>query len=100
MAQAIDGMPDVPQILVCHQPPFNTLNDRLYDGRQVGSKSVRAYIEEHQPLICFTGHIHEAIGIDTIGITQTCNPGPVWKGYATTEIVEEQVKRLEVHTCL
>ena len=97
MAQAVDGIPDVPQILVCHQPPINTLNDRLYDGRQVGSKSVRAYIEEHQPLICFTGHIHEAVGIDTIGITQICNPGPVWKGYATAEIIDGAVKSLETH---
>jgi uncharacterized protein len=97
MTQAVDGIPDVPQILVCHQPPINTLNDRLYDGRQVGSTSVRAYIETHQPMVCFTGHIHEAVGIDTIGITQTCNPGPVWTGYATTEIIDGQVNSLEVH---
>jgi len=97
ISQAIDGIPDVPQILVCHQPPINTLNDRLYDGRQVGSKSVRAYIEQYQPLICFTGHIHEAIGIDHIGVTQTCNPGPVWKGYATAEIIDGTIKTLEIN---
>lgn len=87
---------DVPQIFVCHQPPLNTLNDRLYDGRQVGSQSVRDYIEKHQPLICFTGHIHEAIGIDTIGATRICNPGPVWKGYAYAEIVDGEVITLEI----
>ena len=101
LAQAVDGLPDdVPQVLVSHQPPLNTLNDRLYDGRQVGSKSVRTYIEKHQPLICFTGHIHEAVGIDSIGITQICNPGPVWKGYASAELSEGQVKTLEIHPCI
>ncbi len=99
--RAIDGLADdIPQILVSHQPPLNTLNDRLYDDRQVGSKSIRAYIEKYQPLICFTGHIHEAVGIDRIGITQTCNPGPVWKGYATAEVIDRQLKTLEVHPCL
>lgn len=98
MGQAHDGLDNIPQILICHQPPINTLNDRLYDGRQVGSKSVRDYIEKHQPLICFTGHIHEAIGIDTIGKTKVCNPGPVWKGYATAEIVDGEVKVLEIHS--
>ena len=97
MKQAIVGLPDVPQVLVCHQPPLNTLNDRLYDGRQVGSQAVRNYIEAHQPLICFTGHIHEAVGIDTIGETQICNPGAVWKGYAYAEIIGGAVKVLEIH---
>ena len=88
---------DLPQVFVSHQPPLNTLNDRLYDGRQVGSQSIRDYIETYQPLICFTGHIHEAVGIDTIGSTQICNPGAVWKGYATAEIVAGQVKSLNIH---
>lgn len=87
---------DMPQVLVCHQPPINTLNDRLYDGRQVGSQAVRDYIEQQRPLICFTGHIHEAIGVDNIGNTKTCNPGPVWKGYATAEIVDGKLVQLEV----
>ena len=98
LTQSVAGLgDDIPQILVSHQPPLNTLNDRLYDGRQVGSKSIRAYIEKHQPLICFTGHIHEAVGIDTIGISKTCNPGPVWKGYATADIINGQVNTLELH---
>jgi len=98
MSNTVNGLGDTPQILVCHQPPINTLNDKLYDGRQVGSKAVRAYIEKHQPLICFTGHIHEASGIDTIGKTKICNPGPVWKGYATAEIVDGEVIELEIHS--
>lgn len=101
LATAIDGLnPDIPQILVSHQPPYGTLNDKLYDGRQVGSHAVRAYIDKHQPLICFTGHIHEAIGIDTIGQTQVCNPGPVWKGYATSEIINGELLHLDIQSII
>jgi uncharacterized protein len=51
---------DCIKILVSHQPPFNTLNDK-YD---TGSRAVRTFIEQYQPAVCFTGHIHEAQGID------------------------------------
>jgi len=98
LAELGNHVPDLPQVFVCHQPPMNTLNDRLYDGRQVGSPAVRDYIETHQPLVCFTGHIHEAIGIDTIGTTQVCNPGPVWRGYASLEILHGEVASLDIHT--
>ncbi len=99
LVSAVEGLnPEIPQVLVSHQPPHGTLNDRLYDGRQVGSHAVRAYIEKHQPLICFTGHIHEAIGIDTIGQTQVCNPGPVWRGYTIADIITDTVQSLEIHS--
>jgi hypothetical protein len=58
---------------------------------------VRTYIETRQPLICFTGHIHEAKGIDRIGRTQIINPGPLWKGgYAYAEVEGGQIKTLEI----
>ncbi len=34
-------------------------------GRHVGSAAVRRFIERHRPLACFTGHIHEAAGMDS-----------------------------------
>ncbi len=46
-------------ILVSHQPPLDTVCDQLADGTHVGSQAVRAFIEERQPLLCLTGHIHE-----------------------------------------
>lgn len=92
-----DSLPDLPQVFVCHQPPINTINDRLYDGRQVGSPAVRSYIKKYNPLVCFTGHIHEAIGVDSINTTQICNPGPVWKGYASLEIIDGAVQSLDIH---
>ena len=89
--------PTMPQVLICHQPPFETRIDRLPQGTHVGSQSVRTYIETRQPLICFTGHIHEAKGIDRIGRTQIINPGPLWKGgYAYAEVEGGQIKTLEI----
>jgi Icc-related predicted phosphoesterase len=81
------GSGDIPFILMSHQPPKNTINDRVALNIHVGSEAVRHFIEQHQPLVCFTGHIHEGIGIDTIGSTKIINPGPLHKGgYAYSEI--------------
>ncbi len=90
-------LPAMPQVFVCHQPPYHTALDRIRLGRHVGSKAVRAYIEQHQPLVCFTGHIHEAIGVDTIGQTQIVNPGRLGSGgVAYAEIAEGRLVDLEI----
>jgi Icc-related predicted phosphoesterase len=82
---------DKPIILVCHQPPFKTKNDRIINGIHVGSKIIRRFIENYQPIICLTGHIHEGKGIDSIGKCQIINPGPYKNGhYATIEFTGEQ----------
>jgi hypothetical protein len=67
-------------ILVSHQPPLKTRLDRVMKVKHVGSKSVRAFIEQYQPLFCLTGHIHESRGIDTIDKTTLVNPGPFKEG--------------------
>ncbi len=78
---------DIPVVLVSHQPPFQTACDILNTGMYVGSKSVRQFIEETQPIVCFTGHIHEASAIDKIGGTHIINPGPFFTGnYAYLKI--------------
>ncbi len=90
----------LPKILVCHQPPFQTKVDKAWVGLHIGSKEVCAFIEETQPLLCFSGHVHEAAGIDQIGDTQVINPGPIWKGgYAYAEIVDQQIVALEIRRC-
>ncbi len=68
-------------IMVIHDPPYNTLIDQAYQlskdfkpmirggeflRTHVGSKSVRALIEEYSPLMGMHGHIHEAPGIDYV----------------------------------
>jgi len=80
---------ETPLLMVSHQPPYGTLNDEVSSGFHVGSKVIRNYIEKMQPLICFTGHIHEGIGIDHIGKTAIVNPGPASTGrYVLTELSE------------
>lgn len=99
LEDSIRGVPaETPVVLVCHQPPLNTMFDKLPNGEHVGSTAVRAFIERVQPLICFTGHIHEAQGIESIGRTQIINPGPIWQShaYAYAEIEAGEVKTLEI----
>jgi len=67
-------------VAVIHAPPFDTHCDVLYDGRHIGSKSVRRWIEKHQPLLTLHGHIHESPQLsgsffDRIGTTTIINPG-------------------------
>ena len=66
-------------ILVSHQPPYETACD-LTKGRHVGSRSLRTAIEQHQPDLVFSGHIHEAVGDDQIGRSRIVNPGPWFRG--------------------
>lgn len=75
------GVADAPHVLmVCHTPPAQTATDRIRSGQHVGSPTVRAFIEEHQPEVCITGHIHESAGIDRIGRTTVVNAGALRDG--------------------
>lgn len=87
---------DTPKILVCHQPPYGACDTAR--GKRVGSNAVREFIERVQPLIAFTGHIHDDIGIEWIGTTQVINPGPFWQSgsYAYAEIENGEVITLEL----
>jgi Icc-related predicted phosphoesterase len=67
-------------ILVSHTPPLQTRADRLLNGNHVGSSAVRSFIEEKQPCLCLTGHIHESRGEDHIGRTLVLNPGMIKEG--------------------
>ena len=68
-------------VLVAHQPPHKTKLDFLDWGPgNVGSKSVRKFIEKHKVSLCITGHLHENFGKeDKIGSTRIINPGPSGK---------------------
>ncbi len=84
-------------ILVSHQPPVNTINDRVTSGEHVGSISVREFIEKYEPLVCFSGHIHEAPGIDVIGRTKIVNPGPLGtRSYAYLDVKDGEINALEI----
>jgi len=62
-------------ILVAHDPPFGSKTAQLPHGENVGNRSVLKFIENVQPDVCITGHIHEADGEDFIGRTKVINPG-------------------------
>jgi Icc-related predicted phosphoesterase len=67
-------------VAVVHAPPFNTHCDVLFDGRHIGSKALRNWIEMNQPRLTLHGHIHESPELsgtffDRIGSTTVINPG-------------------------
>ena len=92
--------PGRPFILVTHQPPRDTLADRLAGGSHAGSVAVRAFIAERKPLISFCGHIHEGRGIDAVGPTRVVNPGPLGRGGHAFAVVSEkgEIETLEIRT--
>jgi Icc-related predicted phosphoesterase len=65
-----------PLLMICHTPPFDTKCDRIVNGTPVGSTAARRFIEEVQPDVCVSGHIHESAGVDSIGSTRIFNAGP------------------------
>lgn len=67
-------------IYVCHSPPAGMPLDLMPNGRHVGSRALRSFIERHQPLLTLHGHIHEAPSLSgqfaaRIGATWCINPG-------------------------
>ena len=65
-----------PLLMVCHTPPYETKCDRIIGGKAVGSTAARRFIEEVQPDLCISGHIHESAASDAIGSTTIINAGP------------------------
>ncbi len=95
MEKGIADLPkDIPFVLVTHQPPFQTKCDRLSSGMNVGSKSVRDFIEHNKPLICFSGHIHEARGVDRVGETDVINPGQFGAGRYSYARISDKVEEI------
>jgi Icc-related predicted phosphoesterase len=65
-----------PLVLICHAPPKGTQLDRAGEGQHFGSTAVRDFVDRHQPIYFYCGHIHEAAGQhDTIGRTLGWNVG-------------------------
>jgi Icc-related predicted phosphoesterase len=78
-------------ILIMHNPPKDTKCDAVNPSVHAGSPLLRRFIEEMAPLAVVTGHIHEAVAVDTIGSTVVINPGPLADGcYAVMEVKKEE----------
>jgi len=70
--------PHSKQILLTHQPPINTTLDEVSTDWHVGNQDFREFIENHQPIIALSGHIHETFGFqDLIRDSLLLNPGPI-----------------------
>lgn len=95
LAQPLHNNRKIPQILISHVPPFNTQVDKLHNGKHVGSKAIRSVIEQYQPDLCITGHIHEAKGKDMIGQTPIYNHGMLRQG-GWISIDIQQSSQLEI----
>ncbi len=64
-------------VLASHNPPKNTILDKTLSGLNIGSFSIRKWIEKNQPKYCCCGHVHENAGKEIkIGDTLVFNPGP------------------------
>jgi Icc-related predicted phosphoesterase len=78
-------------IIVTHNPPRGDIVDKTRAGTHVGSPKFLRYILEKKPLFVLSGHIHEAIGNEILGVTTVLNPGPALRGcYALVEIDSER----------
>lgn len=84
---------DFEQLIVAiHEPPHGTKTDMLGNGQHVGSPGVRAFIEQAQPALVLTGHIHESRAIDMIGTTPVINPGMLAAGgFVRIDMIEGRI---------
>ena len=74
-------------IYIIHQPPFETMLDRINSGAHVGSRAVKNFLQRAEGILCMSGHIHESPGVDKIGGITVINPGPARHGcYAVIEV--------------
>jgi uncharacterized protein len=94
--------PNVPidrAILVTHPPPAGLGLGSLWSGVDVGSRSVRSWVDRHQPLLTVSGHIHESPDVEravrgqpwhtaTSGRTTCHQPGQALPHRLTFSIVE------------
>jgi Icc-related predicted phosphoesterase len=67
-------------LYVLHSPPRGTACDLIAPKQHVGSRAIRAFLEQHQPPLSLSGHIHESPRVsgayrDFVGHTVVVNPG-------------------------
>jgi len=84
-------------VWMVHQPPAGLGMDICGNGRQVGSPALVRFIEENQPLLGCSGHIHESPHrpggrwAAKVGNTTWVQPGQVYERlhYATLDITDD-----------
>jgi uncharacterized protein len=64
-------------IVLCHPPPYGLFDS--VGGVHVGSKAVRAMVEQKKPILLICGHIHQYEGKEILGETLVVKLGPAEK---------------------
>jgi Predicted phosphoesterases, related to the Icc protein len=78
-------------VLMVHAPAYG-FNDVIPSGLNVGSTAILKIVEEFDPLLVLSGHIHESVGILEKNGTMFINPGPAKDGmYAIVDIKNGKV---------
>ena len=90
-------------IYVCHTPPANTPLDQMPRGRHVGSRALRAFIEQHAPPLTLHGHIHESPELSgqyaaRLGATWSINPGHGPLGFQAVTLDSDDIGGTIEHT--
>ena len=86
LVDVLHSFKETPDIIISHQPPYGA-GDTVMKVMHVGSKKLTEYLRMKNPILCLSGHIHEAAGIFRIGQTTVVNPGSWREGhYATAEL--------------
>lgn len=62
-------------VLVSHIPPYGHC-DLAYNGSHIGSKDLLYLVQEYQPLLVISGHVHENRTNSVEGSTAIWNVGP------------------------
>ena len=76
--------------VLAHVPPHGLKLDQVFFGRHVGSKALRAFVDQRSPALVLCGHIHEGRGVEQVGPTMVVNCGYGAKGnYALVEVDHE-----------
>jgi len=97
-------------IYMMHSPPFGTKLDLIQGKKSAGSRSIKIFIREHQPLLTLHGHIHESPELsgtymDRIGNTLSINPGQsAWSGRDSVRLHAitfemEKIEETLTHSC-
>ena len=86
LVEVLHSFQETPDIIISHQPPYGA-GDTVMKTLHVGSKKLTEYLRKSSPVLCLSGHIHEAAGIFKVGQTTVVNPGSWREGhYAVAEM--------------
>ncbi len=88
------GLESEKLIMITHVPIYGVM-DELIEGH-VGSKTLRRFLDEQQPLLWLTGHLHEYSGYARIGRTVVVNPGPLMYGYYAIAEISDGTVRINI----